>query len=208
MACGRAPGSRPQRTQEQKLGLWTRMAETQRGWGTPEQGRVGGQRATKPAANRWAEEAFPRWSWRAPRGAGPAWHGPVVFRPRGVGWQGLLLQAPRRGGHQRGPAGVAGSCLLRPARQGEDPAEGPLKRVWGAKGAEVGGSTPGGRDPECCADVLWALGSPAKPPRTQVPGAYPTEKDRRSRPQGPHGPKTSSFPPTRAGQVENSRGQW
>ena len=52
MACGRAPGSRPQRTQEQKLGLWTRMAETQRGWGTPEQGRVGGQRATKPAANR------------------------------------------------------------------------------------------------------------------------------------------------------------
>ena len=68
----------------------------------------------------------------------------------GSAGQGLLLQAPRRGGHQRGLAGVPGPCLLGPARQGEDPAKGPLQRVWGTKQAEVGGSTPGGRDPECC----------------------------------------------------------
>lgn len=74
----------------------------------------------------------------------------------------------------------AGQCLLLQApRQGEDPAEGPQQRVWGAKRAAVGGSTPGGWDPERCADVLWALGSPAKPPRTHAPGAYPTQKDRR-----------------------------
>ena len=119
----------------------------------------------------------------------------------------LLLGAPQQEGDQRGPAVVPGHCLRGPARRGGDPAEEPQQRVREAERAEIMGSTPEGRDAECRADVLRALGFPGKPTRTHAPGRHPTQEDRRGRPQGSQGPKTSSFPPTRAGQWR-TRGQW
>lgn len=68
----------------------------------------------------------------------------------------LLLQAPRRGGHQRGPAGVPGPCLL----GGEGtPLRGPCSESGGPNGQKVGAAHQEDRTPS----AVWMCCGPSGP---------------------------------------------
>lgn len=163
-----------------------------------------GQRATKPLADSWAEEALLWCSRGALRRALPFCWGPVLSPPRGVSSSGLLGGEVTSEGLRWCPApackdllGGEGTPLRGPSSESGRP-DG--KRSWAA---HRGDGMPSA--------VLRALGSLAEPAWTLAPGAatggHPTQEDGRGPPQGSHGPKASSLPPD-GGQVESSRGQW